>query len=333
MGLFSNLSRKKKYAESVVLIDIGTDSIAGAYARFAENETPTLLFARRLSIVIRENEQHERAILRAIDILGNELIREGAPILMRATGSGSADTILVSIDASWEEINLRTEKLERESSFIFTKSIVDTILKNTATAPHEKTIANESIIGTMVNGYETLNPYGEEIHRASFTVFSSFIDKNISESIISALRGLFHTEHILLIAGRSLRSQAMRAAFPHEHDALLLDVIGPMASITLIRKNLFAAIAGEFAGLEEHYPLPRVIFLLAHESEISSRQRTLAAMPSEKLWLSEHPPKIVPVLASHVAGLVRQTTTAPPDLQLLLMALYYQHHSSEKKMI
>lgn len=324
MDFFANFSRKKRYAESVVLIDIGMDSIAGAYARFAEDETPILLFALRLSIEIRENESRERAMSRTLEMLGNELIREGAPILMRASGSGSAAAILVSIDAQWEEIKMRTEKLERENPFIFTKSIVDTVLKNTSIFPSGKIIANESIMDTVLNGYETSEPYGKKIRRASFAVLTSFVNKNISESVVATLRGLYHTEHIFLIAGKSLRYQAMRAAFPHEHDALIIDAFSPTTSIALIHKNVLVKLAemSELHELTKRYSFLRVIFLLARESEISSLQKSFAAMPS----------KIVPVAASHISGLVKQTTPAPPDLQLLLMALYYQH-CSFKKMI
>ncbi len=139
MSFLENFFHKEKKIESVAFIDIAADSVAGAYAQYAKSETPVILYARRLPIDIRTDEPHETALLRALQTLGDELIREGAPVLLRASGSGSADTILVSIDAPWGEITLRTEKLERESSFIFTKSIVDTVLKNTATVPPEKT--------------------------------------------------------------------------------------------------------------------------------------------------------------------------------------------------
>ena len=247
---------------------------------------PTLLYACRLPIEIRESEPHEAAITRALLELGNNLIREGAPILMRTTGSGHSDVILVSVDTPWQETSVRTEHLERENSFVFTKSIVQALLKNTASVLPEKSIADESIIGTVLNGYETSEPYGKKIHRASITILTSFIDKNISESIRAALRDLYHAERIFLIAGKSLRYQAIRAAFPHEHK-------------------------------------PDTSFL----------EQALDAAGSGKLWLPDNPPKIIPVLASHIAGSIQQTTATPPDLQLLFMTLYYQHHPSPKKMI
>lgn len=345
MSFFKNFIHSKKYSESVVLIDIAADSVAGAYAHYTEGEMPVLLYTRRLPIEVRTDEPQERAMLRALLILGNELIREGAPILMRATGSGNAENILVSVDTPWQETKVRTENFEREAPFVFTKSIVTTALEKMRIVPPEKFIADESIIGTILNGYETHFPYGEKVRRASLIIMTTFIDKNISDAIICALRGLYHTKHILPIAGNSLRYQTMRSVFPHERDMLILDATGPRVSIALIRKSLFVALAeapqvvsdqswtevvnNEFCELAKQYSLPRTIFLLARESEMRSLQQMLATMNFKSLWLSDNPPKIVPVLASHIVNSVRQATTTPSDLQLLLMALYYSHRAPE----
>jgi len=277
MGLLKDIFREKKKSRSILLIDIATDSVAGAYALYEKGKIPVLVYARRFPLESRTGEPHDNATLRAIGILGNELIREGAPILMRATGSGNAEAILVSVGAPWQEIKIRIENFERTNPFVFTKSIVANAIEKTSVVPHGKFLADESIIGTILNGYETHDPYGKRVRRASVTVLESLIEKKISDAIISALRGLFHMKNILMIASGSLRYQAIRFAFPHER-----------------------------------------------KPDISSLNQALESADSCKLWIPGHPPKIVPVLASHIVSLVRQATVTPPDLNLLLMALYYQ---------
>ena len=281
---FLSIFREKKKSQSVVLIDVTADSVAGAYALYKERETPILLYTRRLPLEMRADEPREQAMVRALTILGNELIREGAPILMRAIGNGNAGTILVSVGTPWQETKVRTENFERENPFVFTKSIVATALEKTSIVPEGKLLADESILSTVLNGYETHDPYGKHIRRASVMVLTSFIEKNISDVVVSALRGFFHTKHILMIAAGSLRYQAIRIAFPHER-----------------------------------------------KPDSASLKQAIESADSEKLWIPGFPPKVVPVLASHIAGAVRQATTTPPDLQLLLMALYYQHHSSDER--
>ncbi len=347
MSFFGELFHPTR-AESLVLIDVSAGSVAGAYAYYKEGETPALLYTRRLPIEIRGDEPHDRAMLRTLEALGSNLIRDGAPILARTTGSGSADTILVSVDAPWQETKVRTELFERKTPFTFTKSMVATALEKTSIKAPGKLLADESIIGTILNGYETSEPYGKKAHRASVVILTSLIDANVSENIITTLRSLFHTKNILSIAGSSLRYQAMRTAFPHERDAIILDAIGPLISIALVRKDLLVAVTevsegvstsdtspwvqkvvGELTELAKLYPLPRTIFLLAQEQDVSSLERVLNAAKLGVLWLSDNPPKVVSVLASHIVGSIQQMTTATPDLPLLLMTLYWQHRPSE----
>ncbi len=348
MSFFSGFFRNEKHAKSVVLIDIGANSVAGAYAQYVVDEKPILLYTCRASISMRKDEPHERAMLRALKTLCSALILEGAPILMRATGSGSADTILVSIDAPWQKTSVRTEHFERKTPFVFTKDMVATALQRAGITVPGKLLADESIIGTILNGYETRDPYGKKAHRAAVIILTSLIDEHIAVGIAALLRGLYHATHILFIAGSSLRYQAIRTVFPHERDALILDATGSLTSAALVRNNLFIALAevsdgvarsdewaqkiiDEFTTLAENYPLPRTIFLLAQEAKTSSLHKVFGTIHFKKLWLSDNPPKIVSVLASHIVGLIRQAATASPDLQLLLMALFWQYHASEEK--
>ncbi len=349
MNFLSNFFHSKQ-AESVLFIDISAGSVAGAYVHYKKEELPALLYTRRLPIDAREGEPQERAMQRALEILGSFLIREGAPALVRYAGRGSVDTILVSVDAPWQKTDVHTERFERKDPFVFTRAMVDAALEKTSVVPPGKLLADESIIGTILNGYEMRRPYGKKVHRASVLVLTSFIDEKISKSIVTTLKSLFHTKNILSIAGSSLRYQAMRSIFPHERNVLVLDIIGPLISIALVRKDLLVAVTevtdidirndtgawlkkvvDEFVKLAEKYPLPRTIFLLAQEPEISSLGQALDAAKLGGLWLSDNPPKVTPVLASHLVGSVRQITTTSPDLPLLLMTLYWQHRVSEKE--
>ncbi|MFZ2167795.1 MAG: hypothetical protein WAV50_02910 [Minisyncoccia bacterium] len=342
MSFFENFLHKKKSGESVVVIDIGAESVAGAYVRYENTESPAILYTRRLPIEVRPDEPRERAMLRALTVLGNDLIREGVPALARTTGSGSADTILVSIDAPWQETKVRKEHFESADPFIFTKALVDKKLAETSGEPGEKMIVDESIIGTILNGYETRNPYGNSVRRASVIVMTSFIEREVADNIISTLRGLYHTKEILPIAGSSLRYQAIHEAFPHEHDSIILDATGgALLAISLVRRGTFVsldqieipsdkevwakAVASELTKIAERYPLPRTIFLLAREPEIDSFKGVLDTANFGPLWLSDNPPKIVSVLRSSLGVSIRQLSTNPPDIVLLLMALYFQN--------
>lgn len=344
MTLFGKLFSKTK-PRTAALIEVGPDSVAGAYLCCVENGVPTLAYARRISIENRGDEERESAMLRSLSTLGELLIREGAPALARTAGSGHVDTILVSIDAPWQETSVRTEQIERKDPFVFTRSMVTSLLERTRVRPKGKHLGNESVIGMMLNGYETARGYGKRAHRASVLILTSLIDEQVAKSIVSTLEQLYHTKHILHIAKCSLRYQAMRILFPHELNALILDVSTVAISIVLVRRGYFRAVTevsretpgtgwvpavvNEFSELAKHYPLPRTIFVLAPEAESAATRVSLETAHLGSLWLSDNPPKIISVVPSHLSSLVNRASDASPDLALLLMALYAQHSAIE----
>jgi len=336
-GLFGTTER----TASAVLIDVGAESVAGAYVCATGNALPEVLYTCRLPVKAHSGEHRTAAMVRALQILGDTLVREGAPVLARTTGTGSADSIVVSIDAPWQETSVRTEHFEQNAPFVFTKKLVVETLKKTGLTAEGKLLVDESIIGTILNGYETRDPYGKIAHRATVVVLTSFIDTAVAKSVSETLQSIYHTKHILPIAGSSLHCQAVHLVFPHERDALIFDATGPLTTIALLRRGLFVSISEvpaatslaewmenvvtELADVGKRYPLPRIIFLVAREPEVSSLSKKLASANLGGLWLSDSQPKIVSVRSDHIVGLVRQVTMAPPDFILLLLTLFWWH--------
>lgn len=343
MSFFGNLFRREKKNESIALIDIGADSVAGAYVRYAPaGEPPDLLYTRRLPVEARMDEPQERAMLRALGVLGEALIREGAPLLARATGTGSVDAVTVSFDYPWQKVSMRIEHLEQETPFVFTRSLADALLEKTRDKALLGSSAGEHIVGTILNGYETRAPYGKKAHRAEVVALSSIIDAQVAEQVVATLRGIYHTKSITPLAACTLRYWAIRRAFPHERDALIIDAMGRATSVALVRRDLLAAlveaaptargaragarqVGAALAELAAQYPLPRTLFLLAREPDAATLRAELDPANLGELWLSNDPPKLVSVGSGALGALVRNTSASSPDLMLALMALYARH--------
>lgn len=338
MSFFGGLFRTSR-AGSLAFINVGAGSVAGAFAHYPEQSQPLLAYARRVPIEVRSDEPHERAMFRALEILGQALISEGAPALARVAGSGSVASVVVAVDAPWQETAVRTERFEGEQPFTFTKKLIDEAMLKVGTLANGKILCDESIIGTMLNGYETKNPFGKKAKRASVIVLASSIDHKVAEGIRTGVGRLFHTKEVRLISGSSLRYQAIRMAFPHEENALILDATGPLVALSLIRNGLLVSVletpdgavgGAEWAGevttglseLAKQFPLPRTIFLLVRDADLGNAEQSLAEANLGSLWLSDIPPKIVAVQGSHLTTFVKQASAFPADLSILLMALY-----------
>lgn len=334
-----------KRTETAVLIDIGAASVAGACVKFVEGEAATLLYTRRLPIELRKDEPQEQAMLRALEILGKALVTDGSPVLSHETGSQRPNSIFVSIDAPWQKTSMHTERIEKPQPFLFTKNMVKEILQKQAPAQRDAVLSDESIIGTVLNGYETHEPYGRKPRRVTMYILTSYIDRKVADGVTKLLQGFYKTKHIPLISGSSLRYQAARIAFPFERNAIILDATGPLAAVALVRNNLLVALS-ETAGSEmgsdgwveeirgalgtfsQHYPLPRMIFAIARETDIPLLNDRLNSSNIGSLWLSDIPPKIVSFRSSHVVDSVRQASESSADISLTLMALFWQHRKA-----
>ncbi len=331
------------HIETVVCIDISARRVAGALVSYVDCELPSVIYTRVFPVEIQAGEEPSVAMLRALDLLTSTLKSEGIPALLRAGGKRSVAAVIVSIDAPWQDTIVHVEKIAPEKSFVFTKRVVAEAVTKVSPAAAGKIYTDASVVGTVLNGYEIHDPYGKRANHADVIILTSLIDEPLAKAIRTSVHGLTHTKRVVLIAGTSLRYQAMRVAFPHEHHALILDATGPLPEVALMRRSLLVAVSDTpkslstpggvtpadlmrcFADLAKQYPLPRTIFLLARFDEMEAMKKTLDAVTFSSFWLSDHPPKIIPLLPSHMTGLVQQTTTAAPDLPLLLMAVYYRY--------
>lgn len=346
MGFFARLFGAK-HAESVVLIDIAADSVAGAYVRYEEGRTPVMLYARRVSLAPRQGTPDGRAMLREFSTLCEALVREGAPALVRTTGDGQVHRILVSMSAPWQRTVLHTEQFEQKIPFTFNKHLIEATLKKVDAPPAGEILSDVSVIGTTLNGYETRNPYGKHAHRASVIMLASFVDERMLRDIRTALRSFYHIRNISFIASNSLRYQAVRFLFPHERDALLLDVASQLTSASVVRGGFMVDMAevaapasdsalwpqkvyGVLARLAEKFPLPRTIFLLAQTPDVLSLREAFDSAHLGSLWLSENPPKLIPIFPNHIGEFVHSSADLSPDTDLLFMAFFQEKAIEER---
>lgn len=332
MGWFE----KKSEAQSVVLIDIDCESVGGAYARFAPGKKPTLLYTRRLRISSHEGERAVPALERTLEQLGEILINEGAPALARAADSGRVPAIIASIASPWESVTLRRERLESVRPFIFTKDIAAEALKHSAAAPQGFVIAEESILSTALNGYETADPYGRETKEAHLLILTSAVDKRVADSVAAQVRRSYHTRALSLIAATPVASFSMRELFPHEQEYLAIAYRGGEYSAALVRRgSLAGVVTGKdlnetLSAVARENPLPHMVFLIAEEPRRPQLVNEFHSARTGSLWLAGASPRAIPLTESLIAPFVAVGGEASRDLFLSLLALFYAQKASAR---
>jgi hypothetical protein len=238
MALFKATEKPTSFA----LIDIDSTSVGAALAHIDAKNAAVLYYSVREKIEAKGHETPVDAMIRTIGEVGHELTVSGAPVLRQETGSGSVDKIAVSVGAPWQKTKIRIEALSEKKPFLFTKAVVSEILSKDTVVPDGYTKSNESILATLLNGYETEKPYGKKVTRADIVVLSSLIEKNTSERIEKSLREAYHTHSLTLHAFDSVAYTAFRELYPHEKDFLILDVSGEATDIAFVKRGLLVNI-------------------------------------------------------------------------------------------
>ncbi|HEY0979392.1 MAG TPA: hypothetical protein VGE23_00935 [Candidatus Paceibacterota bacterium] len=236
MGLFSF---SKKPARSVALIDIGSASVGGAYAHFVEGQQPVIYYTARVDIEPREGEPITDSMLRALSFLERLMIEEGAPALRRETRDAHIDEVLVSIAAPWQETRVITTHIQERKPFTFSRAHLDAA-DRAAGIPKDRERSGRTIIATILNGYETPNPFGKRATRADLIMLSSSIEKDAARLIELSLRRAFHTHDITLTAFAPVGYTVFRDLYPHQKDFVILDVSGSGTDMAFVKRGLLA---------------------------------------------------------------------------------------------
>lgn len=249
MSFLSGLFTKE--SESVVLIDIGSASVGGAVAHLILGQKPVMYFTVRIPIERRDGESVVASMERTLQVVTEQLVREGGPALLRGTGSGRVDRVLAVVASPWQETRVKVETLEKATPFIVHKDAVMEAVRRAAAIPAERTAEDETLIATLLNGYETHDPFGKRAKRVDMVILSSSLEKGVASHVEAVLRGAFHTRHVRLTAFAPVLYAVFRDIYPHQKDFIALDVTGEATDIALVKHGLLVGVVSSDSGVND----------------------------------------------------------------------------------
>ncbi len=246
MALFSS----KPKAQSVALIDITSSSIGAAYARVSPGAPAALLYTARVDIDVSGPEVPTELVLRTLDAVLRDMRQNGAPLLRRRTGSGSVSSVTVSVGAPWQELLIRTETVAEEKPFVFTQDIIDKAKKKQAIAAG-RVGTQETVLATLLNGYETPTPVGKKAKRAEIILLSASMLEDTAKQTRRALASFSLLHDVRFSSFATVVSNAARIAFPHEKDYLALRVSGESTELVFVKRGFPMFVSALPSGLAE----------------------------------------------------------------------------------
>ena len=249
MGLFN-----KRVAYNVALIDVSSASVRGAYARIEEGRIPVVYYTAYLPIdpasESRPDDLPQAMMLAAVERLAERLVREGAPLLREATGSGDVKHVFVSVGAPWQESTVRVETIEQEKPFLFTRLLIEAATRRNE-VPDGKLEAGEAVVATILNGYESRKPFGKRVKRADLVILSSMLDKSVAETVERTLRRTYHTHDVRMVAFAPVAYEMLRDLYPHQKDFLIFDVAGTATDVVFAKGGLLIDVRTLSTGVHD----------------------------------------------------------------------------------
>lgn len=329
---------------SVALIDISSSSVAGALVRLEHGKAakpPMLCYTLRVPLDAGSGDREAltAGALRALEAVGDRLVREGAPALRAAVGEGSVDRILVSLGTPWQEAQVETKSVQKDMPFTFTRSFaVEMLGGNEAVQGKDVT---RTVIATLLNGYLTADPYGKEAKRAEVIVLTTSIDKTIIDPVEEILQKCFYTRDTRYVSSVESAYRSLQDLYPHEKDFLLLTITNEATEVVSVKRGHLTdtgaiscgarkfssskACADDLSGLLREFAarhaLPRTIFILAEGDASEAAKEALNDPSLHALWLSDVPLSAVIVQPSQFSDLVKTKGLADGDARLDILAL------------
>lgn len=236
MGFFS------KKAHGVLLIDITTSSVGGAYMVHRKDQQPVLCYTVRLPLEPLDKEELVDTLVRTLETLAQTLITQGSPQLHKEAGTGHIEMIVVSVSAPWQETKVRMVSIVEEFSFAFTRSLMERAARSAKT-PIGKTVSDTAVISTALNGYKMDRPWGKHAERADMTVLTSLIDTSVQTRIRTTLRAAFHSHPITFAAAAPVAYAVINSLYPLQHDFLVVNIDGNSSGATLVKDRVIAGVA------------------------------------------------------------------------------------------
>jgi hypothetical protein len=276
--------------ESIALIDIDSTSIGAAVSVHTKGSLPTLIYTNRISIQRRDHEEHVDAMLRVLAEISDDLVIRGSPIVRQQTGSGRISRIIASIGAPWQKTLVRVQSVSKTKPFAFTHALLSELVQKAVDVPEGYEKYDESVISTMLNGYDIPHPFGKHALRADIVILSSLLEKEAATKVEKLLRKTYHTHALTLTAFAPIAYSLLRNLFIHEKDFLVLHISGESTDVAFMKQGQLVDTLSSEQGIQG---LERLVQDKANKSHVgalidAARNGTYesSVREAEKEWLT-----------------------------------------------
>ncbi len=240
MGIFGGNKEKGKL---VLVFDVGSSSVGGALFWAQESGIPKIVFAIREPIILQKTLDIDKFLsstMKSLEVVVGKIYK---------AGMGKPEAIFCVLSSPWHVSQTRVIQLEKNTPFVFTAKLADSLIQKEITLFKEEYLAKYADIQspvkliefknikTMLNGYESANPLNQKAKELEMTIFIGVSPEHVFKKIEETIRKCFHFEDITFSSFTLASFAVARDMYTHSQDFLLIDVGGEVTDIAMVKKN------------------------------------------------------------------------------------------------
>jgi hypothetical protein len=244
MALFK---RKPKSGQHfIVVFDLGSSSIGGAFASVDSGKVPEIIFATRRDIPFQEKLNFQRFLDSMIKTLEEMFVA-----LQKAGGGVKVDQAYCVLASPWYASQTRLVHFNQPTPFVVTERGLDKLLaKEIELFRGSKLFARSKVgdaapeimesknIQVKLNGYEVRSPFGMRVTELEVALYISMIPANIHAAINSSIRKFWNVPNVHFSSFSFTAFDTLRDIFADEHSFLFLDISGEVTDISIAKDNV-----------------------------------------------------------------------------------------------
>jgi hypothetical protein len=244
MGLFS---RKPKSGQHFILVfDIGSASIGGAFVSIDTAKKPEIIFSTRKTIPFQEKLDFGRFLDSMIKTL-EEMFQT-----MQKTGGGvRVDRAFCILASPWYASQTRLVHYNQPQPFTVTeKGLAKLVEKEIELFRNSKLfsrpddgeaapeIMEAKSIQVKLNGYEVRDPFKKKTTKLEVALYISMIPANICRSINESIKRFWHVPDAHFSSFSFTAFDSVRDIFTEESSFLFMGISGEVTDISLAKDNV-----------------------------------------------------------------------------------------------
>ncbi len=241
MGIFFRQKDKKELA---LVFDVGSSSVGGALFEVQKDGIPKIILSIREPIILENKidiDQFLFLALKSIEIVAGKICMMGV---------GKPSKIFCVLSSPWYASQTRVIKLEKNTPFLFTSKLADSLIQKEISFFEEENLAkffhNDNKIRLiefktmkiMLNDYVTSDPLNKKTKKLEMTFFISMSIDQILKKIEETIFKHFHTDNIKFSSFIMASFTVARDIFVHQDNFLLVDIAGEVTDISMIKKDM-----------------------------------------------------------------------------------------------